>query len=343
MPQSSIFLSTDMVAEKYRNDFWSSISAPILEPSLDEDQGDKYFHGSIESRPLGNLLIGATTFNAQKYLRTKKHIAMSDLNQYILQFFTSGSLRADFDGQDAFVRAGDICIGDNLRPVKSHATRGATVSVVIPHSLIEGKMKSRLHGVVLRSENPTTRLLTDFLKSLHAMKGPLKPESVPQIENALVSLLTASVSSSLGWSEPDLRDSSMVLRERILKFISENLEKQDLGVAMLTQRFHVSRAHIYRAFSDDGGIAKIIRDHRLDAAYGALVTSNGSKSPIEEIAYRFGYKNYSHFSRAFREKFATTPGSVRDASFGERGAMRKVDQIHQHFASFKKEVCGTVS
>jgi AraC-like DNA-binding protein len=343
MSQTSVFLSADMVEEKYRNDFWSALLTPVMEPSLVEGQGGRLFHGTIESRPMGSLAIGATSFNAQRYLRAKKHIIKSDIDQYLLQLFTSGSLLGDFDGNDVSVRAGDICIGDNLRPIKSQTTIGSTISVAIPRSMVEANIRGRLHGVVLRAENPTTRLLSDFIRSLYALKEPQKPEVISQIEDAFATLLSASVSSLPGENEPLERYSSKILRERILSFVDTNLEHADLSVTSLMQQFGVSRAHLYRVFAEDGGVAKIIRDRRLDAAYKALLTAKLSQQSLEELSYRFGFANYSQFARAFQARFGSTPGSVRTESRIVGGAVRRANQIHQHFKYFQEEYGETMS
>ena len=311
MPQSKVYSSTDMVEAKYRNDFWSAITSPILESSLVEDQEDEVFRGTVEARPLGSLAIGASSFNAQKYLRTQKHIARSDLDHYMLQLVTSGSECGDFDGNIISVRSGDISIVDSLRPMKSQVTSGSTLTVMIPRSLIDGNIKGKLHGVVLQSEAPTTRLLTNCIQSLYALEDPLEFGTSAQIENAFAALVAAGVSTSSSWNESDVSQLSKILRERILNFIDMNLENTDLNVAMLMQQFQVSRAHIYRAFSEDGGVAKIIRERRLDAAFAALINPKLPNRSLEEIAYRFGVVNYSQFSRAFRARFGATPGCVR--------------------------------
>jgi AraC-like DNA-binding protein len=244
----------------------------------------------------------------------------------------------DFDGNVISVRPGDICIGDNLRPMKSQAANGTTISVAVPRSLIDGEIKGKLHGVVLQSEAPTTRLLTNFIQSLYALEDPLEFGTTAQIENALAALVAAGVSTSSSWNESDVSQLSMVLRERILNFIDMNLENTELNVALLMQKFQVSRAHIYRAFSEDGGVAKIIRERRLDAAYAALITPKYSNRSLEEIAYRFGVVNYSQFSRAFRARFGATPSCVRSDSRLVEVMGRSSNQIHKHFKLLNDEV-----
>jgi AraC-like DNA-binding protein len=122
-----------------------------------------------------------------------------------------------------------------------------------------------------------------------------------------------------------------MLRQQLLEFIEANLYERELGPALLMQRHQVSRAHLYRIFADDGGIAKIIRDKRLDAAYReiALGAKTAGKS-ITDVALRLGFSNSSQFARAFQRRFSMTPREARQEGSRVGHASPSLPALQEH-------------
>ncbi|MBK6678374.1 MAG: helix-turn-helix domain-containing protein [Rhodocyclaceae bacterium] len=63
-------------------------------------------------------------------------------------------------------------------------------------------------------------------------------------------------------------------------------------------------------------------DRRLKAGREDLLDSAMSTLTICEIAYRRGFNDSAHFSRAFKERFGLSPGSLRvkGGATAERGS-----------------------
>ena len=66
--------------------------------------------------------------------------------------------------------------------------------------------------------------------------------------------------------------------------------------------------------ADIGGIARIIRDKRLDAAYREIAGGAKTSRSITEVALLLGFSNSSQFTRAFHRRFAMTPSEARQTS-----------------------------
>jgi len=331
MPKSRVFVSTDMVEEKYRNDFWSTLTSPIYEVSLVEDQQEKLFRGAVSSQLVGRLAVGQTEFNAQRYQRTRREIIGSDLDGYLIQLFTSGSLVGNFGDVSASVRPGDIGISDLRHEEISETAVGSSLTVTVPRDVIDCHIHSKLHGVVLGAAEPTTRILTDFMRSLNSLNAPIHQSASDQVENALSALISASVSTNRDTSSLDSPVFSVILRDRIYELIDENLTNAELGPEMLMQRLRVSRAHLYRAVADDGGISTLIRNRRLDASYAALTSDKFSGQSIKQICFHFGFSSANQFLRNFKARFGVTPGSVRTNSKSHPDGVTSIRSLHEHF------------
>lgn len=123
------------------------------------------------------------------------------------------------------------------------------------------------------------------------------------------------------------------MRARALAYIDRHLADPELGPDLLVRRFRVSRAHLYRVFSDLGGIAQVIKARRLDAAYAFLVDPRRPARPVSQIAADFGFRTTARFRHAFIARFGVAP---EDASGGSRNAASPVDSdniLSTHFAA----------
>ena len=88
-------------------------------------------------------------------------------------------------------------------------------------------------------------------------------------------------------------------------------------------------------FADEGGVATVIRERRLDAAYRRIAGSSGAPGSMTSIAYAIGFSSGSQFLRAFRARFGVTPSEVRnDALLPD--AWRTDHRLYVHFAGYAR-------
>ncbi|WP_433761782.1 helix-turn-helix domain-containing protein [Brucella anthropi] len=302
---NEISISTDMVDDKLRNDFWRSAIKPIYEIVA---ENRKYqFSGTIAARALGTFHVGTTSFNTQNYSRTRKLIAQGGLDHYVLQLITAGSLRGDFNGVDVVAKPGDIVIIDLTQTVESQASAGSRITVTIPRNELERMVGWRnLHGLILSANAPLTRLLFDYLHSLQSLTGKLGKAEAKSAQEAMLTLLGAGINGveSLPVNIP--------MRKSILAYIDDNLFNPLLGPNLIVQNLRVSRSRLYRTFDTEGGIATIIREKRLDHAYRILVGECSRHVSFKEIAYRCGFHDGAQFTRAFKARFGVSPKEARE-------------------------------
>jgi AraC-like DNA-binding protein len=330
-----IFLSTDMVEPCLRSEIWRAINQPFYDVTLHPAAGrESILEGSIRSQTVGTMLIGPTSFARQNLRRERHHILQGGLDQYLLRLYIAGDLHGNFEGRSVAVRPGDIVVLDLARRLAATSDGGATISVLLPRSRLD-KVNggSNLHGLVLKAEHPTTRLLGEFITSLATMAAGITSEEAATAEDAMVSLLANILNNynrDVGIGDTNI---SRVLRQRLLQFIDDNLAEPALSPNLLLRRFRISRAHLYRMFTADGGVTTVIRDRRLDASYRALMQSSQRPRPITEIAFAFGFSSSGQFLRAFRSRFAMTPSEAR-----HNGPKTLIDQhiagLQNHFNEY---------
>lgn len=94
------------------------------------------------------------------------------------------------------------------------------------------------------------------------------------------------------------------LLDRIAGFVEENYASH-ITLDDLARRFYVSSSTISHLFKQKMGLSlyRYVTQRRLIAAKNMI----GEKIPMEEIAHRVGFTDYSTFYRAFKQEFGISP------------------------------------
>lgn len=90
----------------------------------------------------------------------------------------------------------------------------------------------------------------------------------------------------------------------------ENDLSQPITAKTLAERFGMSDSHLSRLFRRETGsnIAKYIKELRLEKARELLENTD---LRINEIRYKIGLRDDSHFVRDFKQKFGLSPTEYR--------------------------------
>jgi AraC-like DNA-binding protein len=102
------------------------------------------------------------------------------------------------------------------------------------------------------------------------------------------------------------------LFERAVRYIRGHHGSADLSPDTICRALNVSRSHLYRAFSNKGGVMQNILEQRLRAAFSELSNPLNRAETIGSIAFRCGFVSDAHFNRLFRQTFGVRPTDVRE-------------------------------
>lgn len=339
MMVNDVFISTAMVEAEHRNDFWRAAAGPIFEPSPIPDERNIPLEGILRARPLGSLVVGSTTFNAQRFSRDRRNILQSGLDYYFVQIAVSGAMTGDFNGINVNVDVGDILIADLAQTLKTETKAGYRASTLLRRKPLEKAAGFRnLHGVVLKAEWPMTQLIATCLGGLFALSASLSSTHAEAVEEAVVTLLAAALKGEAPERTDDSSPLSLVLRQRVLEFMEQNIHLPEMSPELIQRRFHVSRAHLYRAFAAEGGVTKVLRDKRLDAAFLELTKADRSSRSIAEIAFGLGFSSGNQLLRGFRARFGVTPSEAREEKLIFQPRTRPNPNLLAYFSDVRNQV-----
>jgi AraC-like DNA-binding protein len=98
------------------------------------------------------------------------------------------------------------------------------------------------------------------------------------------------------------------LMQRALALI--DLELADIDAQTLAARLGVSRRYLDKLFSRTGtSVSQFLWERRLGSAADQLQAAHSGS--VAEVAYSVGFKDLSHFSRAFHKRFGAPPRAWR--------------------------------
>jgi AraC-like DNA-binding protein len=112
-----------------------------------------------------------------------------------------------------------------------------------------------------------------------------------------------------------LEPAQRTLGDRIREYVAQHLHDPDLSLDSMARDLNASKRSLHRAISDvDGSIHNLIWHARLERCREDLLDPTKSKQTIASIAQSWGFKNSTHFSRAFRTRFGASAREARHAA-----------------------------
>jgi len=129
---------------------------------------------------------------------------------------------------------------------------------------------------------------------------------------------------------------------RLCQTIERKLDDPDLTPARVAATEGISERYLQKLFEGSGSsFTHYLRERRLQRTSAELSNPTEAHHSISEIAYRNGFSDSAHFSRAFRHRFGLSPREFRQqeierttvaaAATGQRGwPQQALAQLHSH-------------
>lgn len=127
------------------------------------------------------------------------------------------------------------------------------------------------------------------------------------LETALAAIMPAALGPMTGGSAQQA-----ALRQRILAAIERQLAEPHLNLARFAAEEGLSERAVQKLLESEGrSFSQYLRHRRLGRAAEALQDPALAGLSVSEIGFRCGFEDPAHFSRAFRQRFGTTPAQHR--------------------------------
>lgn len=188
--------------------------------------------------------------------------------------------------------------------------------VRIPRVAIDARLLAPIEAQVSLVE-PRTIGGHGLLALLHSIAGSLavdRPGDLGPIETALIELLVPVIARSGGAAA---KGGAAGLRarqfERICRGIETQLGDPELTVRAIAGAEGLSVRYLQQLFARSGQtVTGYVKARRLERARAELTSPLHAQLSISEIAFRWGFNQSAHFSRAYRDRFDEAPRDTRN-------------------------------
>lgn len=269
------------------------------------------FSAKIAGRSFGPLRFASFESTSHGIVRTKRHVATAPEASYLVSLQIWGRSNIAQDEESFCLGPGEIAIVDGQQPFRVGFPGSVNrILAVIPREMLSQRapwMKDTLACRKIASSSPYGDLARRHL--LHLSKGecPSQSEAVLMTENLCNLLALASArevrTSSLG---PEL------MMQSIFAFCRQHLHNPELSPAIVASHFGISVRTLQLRFQQSGtSFGRWLLECRLEACGKALKDPRRQGHSISTIAYSWGFNDLSHFNKAFRIRFGSSPRQWR--------------------------------
>ncbi len=305
MPIALEYMEFDTATLPHEAQFaaWGSALAAYTTSTRFPERG---FEARVRVWLLAQVVVTESWLGPVRYQRTREAALRDGLDSLTFQLLLSGRTRGVADGGAFRAGPGDVAVQDAALPLDATATRTGSVTVTMPRTFLdEAAPGLDVHGMVLR--DGLGALLAAFLRSLPSALDRAEPDATSAVPRLLRDLLAAALPAQAALVEENKR--VRPLRDRVRRHVAANLATP-LTADAIAAAVGVSRAGLYRAFGDKGGVMAYVLEQRLTRARRMLSDPSRSSS-VAEAATANGFRDASDLGRSFRRRFGITPGDAR--------------------------------
>ncbi|TDY19982.1 AraC-like DNA-binding protein [Paraburkholderia sp. BL6665CI2N2] len=276
--------------------------------------------GKITSRRLSSIEMlrsKAATSNRPFEIHRDSKSSRGGQDELFLVVVLASQLSCEIGNSYYALAEGDIALIGSEHPTRMEFSAGfdglwvrlpkieSHIRRVIFQDAVDRKFDSR-HGIM----HVLLRTLLATYESANSIAG----DSVPWLESSLLDLIAAAVSaSSIVAREGHATTYSRATLQRIKSYIVARLHDDTLTPSSIASAMGISVRRLNELFAQcQTTVTEWIIAERLERCRNRLLFRNQVRETICQVAYEEGFKNISHFNRAFKNRFGESPGQLRD-------------------------------
>lgn len=275
------------------------------------------FEGRVRSQQLGELGFSAVRSSPLDVYRHRSDIGKATDAAYLVKIQVEGESRVQQRGREAHLAPGDFALCLSSEPYELHfASDYSQIILTVPQTLLDECVPHPYQhlGVRMDSAVGANGLFSQFVTSIASRLDDMDGVLARRLEANVIDLLATTLGYAQESQKRDLLSAGVKCEyiQRIKHFVRRHLEDERLGPEWIAAAHHISTRYLHMLFEDEStSISRYIQQLRLESCRAALADSAFSAYSVSEIAYRYGFKDASHFSRVFKAEFGETPARYR--------------------------------
>jgi AraC-like DNA-binding protein len=275
------------------------------------------FRATLRAWDLGSVKLAHMTLGGHSVLSESKIASRFNHGHLFLKIVCAGRVTFQQAGADFTLRGGEMLVVDPVRPFTE--SFGAPTELVL---LMLPKRELRERGVVLEDALATTQLVANpesstlwhLLVNIARHSAAATPELRARLGDQVLDLADFLIE---GPASHHRSRTSAATCTRIKCYVRQHLGDPTLNTAAIAAAVRVSPRSINRLLAAEGiSLMHYLWDCRLQQARTLLLSGRVPKLRIEEIAWRCGFSDPTHFSRSFKSRYGVPPRQFRRSPQG---------------------------
>jgi len=312
-----VMVSSQAMAQRWRDELAKVEQADVL-PA---DPADFAF--SVTARPLGGIQLIALASDAARIERRATHIGVPRARWFSFLLVDQGTVRILHHGRDIALAAGDMALCDSNAPYAFDLDASARVFMVrVPDYVMRKYLPSpeTFCGLRLSAGQGLSAAASVMLQSLcqsadMAIAAEFHDRVAQHVLELLATCFAMTFDSMIGRSS--VISSHHV---KVKLFIEQNLRDPELSPSGIARKLSLSSRYLRMIFAvGEETVSAYILRRRLEECARQMADPRWRGHSITEIAFGWGFNSAPHFTRSFRNRFATSPREYRRQRLAEAG------------------------
>ena len=270
------------------------------------------FAASIKLRDVGGIDIGHLMHNAREIAHDKRAVPEGRCGHMMLVLQLSGRAIVSQGEIETEIGPHDIAIIDTYRPFACRFD-GPTrqLAAYIPAAELMTRCPANAFARPQRWSGHAGigGLARSTLMTIARSADRFDEDDAVHARQMLIGIVKHMVERE---RVPRADRQHLLPDHRIRAFIDAHLADPDLGPTQIAGGCGISIRRLHRSFADtDWSTCGWIRHRRLARCREDLLDPGKDNLSITQIAFRWGFNDAAHFSRAFRNAYQQSPRDVR--------------------------------
>jgi AraC family transcriptional regulator, positive regulator of tynA and feaB len=308
--------TTDQVRERERFAYWHEVCARAFFDLRSERPAGQPFRGTIRQRRLGTIGVSTIDSVDQRVIRRGPEIASTPRSGYCVNLQVGGTSTMRQGRDVVALGAADFALVDASRPFEmgfdgafQHATFG------VDHDQLRPRLADPdAAGLVVRAATPLGALVSAVLREAW-LAGSLDGDAAGAVADHVIGMIAVAFGATAEAAErarPHVREAR---RRRACEWIDRHLADPSIDPARIAAAIGVSTRYLHALFEPTGeSVMRSLQRRRLERCHRDLADRARRHRTVADIAFAWGFSDLSHFGRAFKGAFGTTPREWRRLS-----------------------------
>ena len=308
--------STAPLDSRAQLDYWREVvCSTFVEYEMDVPRHPSAgFLGQVTAQTVGGVGVARVVSDPHTVFRSPTLIRRSSEDDLLVNLAVQGRVTVAQQGREALLRPGDFTVYDSALPCRIAGLDPFELLVLkVPRALFDAHcpLAQDTMATPVPGDRGAGALVAPFLHSLTVHARGLAPDTSARIGATLLELLATALSERTA-AAGRIKAPGAVHMGRARRYILDHIADPDLSPAVIAQALGISVRYLHAIFrAEDTSPSRWILRQRIHRAARLLADPDRTGRSVTDIAYAVGFKDASHFTRAFKSHHGVSPREYR--------------------------------